>query len=332
MRKIFFIFAILGLTIPAVSQSLYAQAKDGGKDIVRLGTMKFAHYGAIWYMPAIAEKYNLKIEFKELKTPPDVYEAMKAGQIDIGGSSSESAIQARAAGIPLYIVAGFDKGGSRIIGRTDESLKSIADLKGKKVAVVSGGTQQIGLLAELEKAGLKWTGSDKDVEVIYIKGYAAVNEALANKQVDAVCQSEPYGTVAISKGFGKEIKKPYDTPMGEPLRSVTMTEEFYNGNKDVVDRVMKCFVEATETFMKHPEVGEKFVRETVFKGQLTSEEYKAAIDNSPFSFEMNEKYVQETANYMAKFKIGNTDELSKLKAADFVKLDALNKALGKTKK
>ena len=39
------------------------------------------------------------------------------------------------------------------------------------------------------------------------------------KQIDAMCQSEPQSSQAIAKKFGVEVMKPYDTPLGEPVRT-----------------------------------------------------------------------------------------------------------------
>ncbi len=55
----------------------------------------------------------------------------------------------------------------------------------------------------------------KDVQIVFL-AYADLNQALAGGQIDAMCNSEPQSTQAISKGFGSEIVKPYDTPIGEP--------------------------------------------------------------------------------------------------------------------
>ena len=86
-----------------------------------------------------------------------------------------------------------------------------------------------------------------------------------------MCQSEPQSSQAIAKGFGVEIVKPYDTPMGEPVRALVMTEEDVRGEaRTWPQRVLKCFVDATKTFLEKPELAEKYVRDTMFKGQLTS--------------------------------------------------------------
>src|ERR1700682_6754521 len=80
-------------------------------DVVRLGNVKFAHYGAVWYMKEIAPKYGLKIEEKIFAKGLDIVPAILAGEIDIAASALDAAIAGRAAGAPVYVVAGFAKGG-----------------------------------------------------------------------------------------------------------------------------------------------------------------------------------------------------------------------------
>jgi NitT/TauT family transport system substrate-binding protein len=312
---------LLAVAAALVIPTLPAPAAE---DVVRLGNLKFAHYGAVWYMKEIAPKYNLKIEEKVFGKGLDIIPAVIAGEIDVTASALDAAIAGRAAGAQVYVVAGFAKGGSRIVGRADLKLKTVADLKGKKVGVARGGAQELGLLAELAKVGLTWSDKPgKDVQIFYL-AYADLNGALLGKNIDAMCQSEPQSTQAISKGFGTEIIKPYGTEMGEPIRALVMTKKLYDEKKNVAARVMKCFVEATKLFLDKPDVAEKYVREQVFKGQLSSDDYKDALSNAAFTYDITEKHVQVTTDYMQKYGIGRMDKPPVAK--DWVKLDLLKQA------
>jgi NitT/TauT family transport system substrate-binding protein len=294
------------------------------EDVVRLGNLKFAHYGAVWYMQELGPKYGLKIEQKLFGKGLDIVPAIIAGEIDISASALDAAIAGRAAGAPVYVVAGFAKGGVRIVGRADLKLKSIAELKGKKVGVARGGAQELCLLAELGKAALTWSDKgDKDVQLVYL-AYADINGALLGKNIDAMCQSEPQSSQAISKGYGTEIMKPYDTPMGEPVRALIMTKKMLDEKPDVAARVLKCFVDATKTFLEKPDVAEKYVREVVFKGQVSHEEYLEAIGNSPFTYDMTVEHVQATTDLMARYGVGRMEKPPA--AREWVRLDLLAKA------
>src|SRR5205814_10425515 len=105
----------------------------------RLGHLKFAHYGAVSYMKELAPKYGLKIEERMFAKGVDILPAIVAGEIDVSASAADGAIAGRASGVPIYVVAGFAKGGARIVAAPEAKIRSIADLKGKKVGVARGG-------------------------------------------------------------------------------------------------------------------------------------------------------------------------------------------------
>ncbi len=126
-------------------------------DKVRLGNLKFAHYGAISYMKELAPKYDLEIEERFFAKGIDILPAIVAGEVDVAASAVDAAIAGRAKGVPIYAVAGFAKGGARIVAGTKSGITSIAEFKGKKVGVARGGAQELVLLAELDKVGLTWS-------------------------------------------------------------------------------------------------------------------------------------------------------------------------------
>jgi NitT/TauT family transport system substrate-binding protein len=293
-------------------------------DLVRLGNLKFAHYGAVSYMKEMCGKYNLKVEERVFPKGIDIIPAIIAGEIDIAASAADAAIAGRASGAPVYIVAGFAKGGARLVAQAGSTIKTIKDLKGKKVGVARGGAQELLLLAELEKAGLSWSDKPgRDVLVVYM-AFADLNQALAAKHIDAMCQSEPQSSQAINKKFGVEILKPYDTPMGEPIRALVMTEKMYKEKRDVAERTMACFVEATALFRKDMKLAEKYVRENMFKGQISSDDFRDAMDNAAYTYDISAEHIDITTTLMQKYGVGRMAKPPK--AADWVKLDLLQKA------
>ena len=294
------------------------------QEVVRLGNLKFAHYGAVSYIKEIAPKCGIKVEERVFAKGLDVMQGIIAGELDVGTTASEAAISGRASGAPIVVVAGFAKGGARLVSRADLKLKSVKDLKGKRVGVTRGGIQEVLLLAELQMAGL--TASDqpgKDVQLIYL-AFADLNQALLGKNIDAMMNSEPQSSQAINKGFGTEIIKPYDTPIGEPIRTMVMTEKFYKEKRALAEKFMRCFVEATKTFIDQPAVAEKYVRETVFKGQISKDDFDDAIGNSPYSYDITPEHIQITTDVMFKTGVGR---MAKPPAAkEWVKTDLLEAA------
>lgn len=304
------------LAVPALA----AQAED----VVRLGNLKFAHYGAVSYMKEICPKYGIKLEERMFPKGPDIMPAIVAGEIDIAALASDGAISGRANGVPVYTVAGFAKGGARVVAGADSGIKSLQDMKGRKVGVTRGGAQELLLYAELEKAGLTWSDKPgKDVQIVFL-AFADLNQALAAKQIDAMCQSEPQASQAINKKFGIEVVKPYNTAMGEPYRLLVMTEKLYNEKRDVAQRTMKCFVESTALFKKDMALAEKYVRENMFKGQISPQDFKDALDNAAYTYDVAPEHIDITTQFMQKYGVGRMARPPL--AAEWVKLDLLRQA------
>jgi NitT/TauT family transport system substrate-binding protein len=308
--------------IPAILfASTIAALPVHAEEVVRLGNLKLAHFGAVSYIKEIAPKCGIKVEERTFAKGLDVMQAIIAGELDVGATASEAAISGRANGTPVYVVAGFAKGGARLVARPDAGIKSVKDLKGKKVGVTRGGIQEVLLAAELAQHGL--TASDqpgKDVQLIFLS-YPDLNQALLGKNLDAIMQSEPQSSQAINKGFGVEVMKPYDTPIGEPVRTMVMTEKFYKEHRATAEKFMRCFVEATRTFIENKAVAEKYVRETIFKGQISKEDFNDAIANSPYSFDITPEHIQVTTEVMNKYGVGKMAKPPVAK--DWVKTDLL---------
>jgi NitT/TauT family transport system substrate-binding protein len=276
------------------------------------------------YIKEIAPKCDIKVEESTFAKGLDVMQAIIAGELDVGASASEAAVSGRAKGIPIYVVAGFAKGGARLVARPDAAIKSVKDLRGKKVGVTRGSIQELLLAAELAQNGL--TSADapgKDVQIIYLS-YPDLNQALMGKNVDAIMQTEPQASQAINKKFGVEVLKPYDTPIGEPVRTLVMTEKFYKEHRPVAEKFMRCFVEATRTFIDNKAIAEKYVTQTLFKGQITKEDFDDAIGNSPYSYDITAAHIQTTSDIM--FKHGISKMAAPLVATDWVKTDLLDAA------
>jgi len=315
---------VFGKAIPILVAGLLAAGGAQAQEVVRLGNLKFAHYGAVSYIKEIAPRCGIKVEERVFAKGLDVMQAIIAGELDVGTTASEAAISGRAGGAPIYVVAGFAKGGARLVARPDANIRSVRDLKGKKVGVTRGGIQEVLLMAELQKAGLTSAPAPgKDVQLVFL-AYADLNQALMGKNIDAMMQSEPQSSQAINKNFGVEVIKPYDTPIGEPIRTMVMTEKFYTTHRPVAEKFMRCFVQATSAFLQDPALAEKYVRETVFKGQITKDDYQDAIGNSMFTYDITPEHIQVTTDIMAKTGVGR---MAKPPAAkEWVRTDLLDAA------
>jgi sulfonate transport system substrate-binding protein len=135
-----------------------------------------------------------KVEWKEFTAGPPLLEALNSNAIHVGMVGNTPPIFAAAAGgtFKMVATASYTGKGDTILVPKGSTIRDVADLKGKKVAVVEGSSANYNLLAQLEKAGLKYS----DIKVQNLQPADAL-AAFSNGHVDAWVVWDPYTSQAI---------------------------------------------------------------------------------------------------------------------------------------
>jgi sulfonate transport system substrate-binding protein len=134
-----------------------------------------------------------KIQWKSFTSGPPLLEALNAGAIDVGGVGNTPPLFAAAGKSKIEVVSGATMGakGDTIVVPKDSDIKTVADLKGKKVAVAEGSSANYNLLAQLARAGLSY----KDIDVKALQPADAL-AAFTSRHVDAWAIWDPYTSQA----------------------------------------------------------------------------------------------------------------------------------------
>src|ERR1051325_1468939 len=123
----------------------FARADDKG---VRVGTLKLIH----GITPYFYEKFapaGYKVEVVPFESPTDGKNAVLTGTVDTCIHGIAAFILGAAAGEPVVIVASANNRGMAIMAGVKTDIKSVKDLKGKKVAIWPGSTQEAIILERL---------------------------------------------------------------------------------------------------------------------------------------------------------------------------------------
>lgn len=137
-----------------------------------------------------------KVQWVEFQAGPPLLEALNANSIDFGYTGDAPPIFSQSAGGNLvYVSAAAPSGdGEAILVKVDSPIRSVADLKGRKVAVGRGTSAHNLLIAALEKAGLSFA----DITPAYLTP-ADAGSAFANDSVEAWSIWDPYFAVAQAR-------------------------------------------------------------------------------------------------------------------------------------
>ncbi|MDP2746915.1 aliphatic sulfonate ABC transporter substrate-binding protein [Pseudomonas sp.] len=135
-------------------------------------------------------KQDVSISWHEFPNGQPLLEALNVGNIDVSADVADTVpVFAQAAGAQLTYFAqeAPSPSAQAIIVRDDSPLRSVGQLKGKKVAVTKAAGSHYLLLAALAKAGLKFS----DIEPAYLTP-ADGRAAFENRKVDAWVTWEPF--------------------------------------------------------------------------------------------------------------------------------------------
>ncbi|GAA6624025.1 aliphatic sulfonate ABC transporter substrate-binding protein [Scytonema sp. NUACC26] len=196
------------------------------------------------------ESLGYKLEWPEFAAGPQQLEALNAGGLDIASTAESPPVFAQAAGTPLVYLATTSANARSVslVVPVNSPIKSVKDLKGKKVAFQKASIGHYLLLKALEKNGFKLS----DVESVYLPPPDA-NIAFNQGKVDAWFIWEPFVTRNVQQKVGRVLID------GSNLRDTgnfySTTKQFYKNNPQVI----KVFLEELQ---KAENWGKKYPKET----------------------------------------------------------------------
>jgi sulfonate transport system substrate-binding protein len=172
-----------------------------GSDLLRIGYQKSASLLALQKAQGTLEKrlatQGVAVKWVEFPAGPQLLEGLNVGAVDVGFVGEAPPIFAQAAGAN-FVYVGNDPAAPEaeaIVVPKDSPLKSVAELKGKKVALNKGSNVHYLLLRALEKAGLKYA----DVQPVFLPP-ADAHAAFEKGAVDAWVIWDPFLAAVQKQG------------------------------------------------------------------------------------------------------------------------------------
>jgi sulfonate transport system substrate-binding protein len=164
-------------------------------------------------------------------------EFLNAGSIDFGSTAGSAALVAKINGNPIKSIYVYSRPEwTALVTGKDSKIASVADLKGKRVAVTRGTDPHIFLVRALQSAGL----SEKDITPVLLQ-HPDGKAALIRGDVDAWAGLDPMMAQAeIQDGAKLFFRKPEANTWG----ILNVREAFAKDHPDVVRRVLTVYEEA----------------------------------------------------------------------------------------
>jgi len=194
----------LGLIFAGAIAGALPSAYAESRPVVRIGYQK---YGTLTLLKGrgtlekrLADK-GVDVKWTEFPAGPVLLEGLNVGSIDFGTVGEAPPIFAQAAGANLVYVGNEPPSPSSeaIVVPRDSKLRSVADLKGRKVVLNKGSNVHYLLVKALEKAGLQY----KDIETVFLPP-ADARAAFERGSVDAWVIWDPF-LAAAEKQLGARV-------------------------------------------------------------------------------------------------------------------------------
>lgn len=233
----YLILAIMASLVAVSVTTGCTQGIDKGQQVVRIADSKFGSPVILKKLGSLEKRLaerGYAVEWHEFAAGPQSLEALNAGSLDLTWTAESPVIFAQAAGTPLVYIATTTPNPQTAVFLVPQNspIKSVADLKGKKIALQKASIAQYLLVNALKEVGLTMS----DVQPVYLPPPDA-NIAFSQSQVDAWIIWEPYISRAEQKNVGRILRD------GKGLLDVGL---FYSASRSFVERhsdLLKIYLE-----------------------------------------------------------------------------------------
>lgn len=178
---------------------------------------------------------NIGIKWLEFSSGPPMLEAMNVGSVHYGAVGDSPPIFAQAAGAAIVYAAGQPiTNGQGILVPKDSPIRSLADLKGKRIGFTKGSSAHNVVLLALKRAGLSYG----DITPVYLSPPDA-GPAFAQGSIDAWSIWDPYFAIGELKQNGRVLVN---------ASEVGRTNSFYIANREFAQRnalILKQIIDVT---------------------------------------------------------------------------------------
>jgi sulfonate transport system substrate-binding protein len=169
------------------------------------------------------EALGIVISWVDFPAGPPMLEAMNAGSVDLGQVGDTPPIFAQAAGAKIVYVAGQPiTNGQGILVKPDSAIRTLADLRGKRIGFTKGSSAHNVVVMTLEKVGLQYG----DITPVYLSRPDGA-AAFARDAIDAWAVWDPYFAIGETRGGGRVLVN---------ASEIGKTNSFYIANRDFAAR------------------------------------------------------------------------------------------------
>ncbi|NKC30052.1 ABC transporter substrate-binding protein [Falsiroseomonas selenitidurans] len=257
---------------------------------VKMGSLRLIHSMTPHFYQRFAPA-GLTIEIITFDSPTDGKNAVVTGSVACGGFGIAAATLGAAAGEPVVVVGAFCNRGMGVISKAGGPLRALADLRGKRIGIWPGSTQEVFILERLRESGM----SVRDITPVRVP-FGEMHAMLSRGDIDAYVGAEPGPGLSISSGVGQLVEYPYGTAMGGLNMIFGTSEDLIKNDPALVRTMLGIHRKASEYMKAHPaEVAETTVR--VLGAPRAAVEQALSADNVEYIWKLDDTVLRQARTY-----------------------------------
>jgi NitT/TauT family transport system substrate-binding protein len=257
---------------------------------VKMGSLRLIHS----MTPHFYERFmpaNLKLEIVTFDSPTDCKNAVVTRSVEIGGFGVAAAILGGAAGEPVVVAGAFCNKGMGVVAKAGSEIRTIADLRGKRVGIWPGSTQEVFILERLRQNRM----TVRDISSIRVP-FGEMHTMLSRGDIDAYVGAEPGPGLSISSGVGQLVEYPYATAMGGLNMIWGTSEALIAQDPALVRTLLTVHRRATEYMVANPrEVADSTVR--ILGAPRAAVEQALGAGNVEYTWKLDETVQGQARTY-----------------------------------
>lgn len=273
------------LVAPMVLRYGIAQAEPV---TIKMGALKLIHSITPWFYERFLPD-GYKIDVIPFESPTDCKSAVVTRSVDFGTFGIAAGILGAAAHEPVVVFGSPCNKGMAVVARKDGPIATLKDLKGRRVAIWPGSTQEVFILERLRMEGM----TIRDVESVRVS-FSEMPAALARGDVDAYVGAEPGPGNSLFSGVGKIVEYPYSTPMGSLNMIMATHRDTIDQKPDLARVVLNLQKQGSEYAMSHPE---EMVNMAVTKLGMKREAVDLSVKNVELNWKMTPEMIEAGKTY-----------------------------------
>jgi len=173
-------------------------------------------------------------------------EYLNSGGVDFASSASLAAVLSRANGSPIKSVYVYSRAEwTALLVRKGSPYKTLADLKGKKIAATKGTDPYLFTLRSLQQAGL----SKDDVELVHLQ-HPDGRTALEKGDVDAWAGLDPHMAASQIQAGSRLL---YRNPAFNSYGVIIVTETYAKEHPKAIETVLAAYEKARDWALHNPQ-------------------------------------------------------------------------------